>query len=223
MKTLKFLAIAIISVAMLQACKSPEGEKTETKDAEQVKTAEGVSYAVDTQASSVKWLGTKPTGEHYGYVPIAEGELMVKDDMITGGNFTMTVANLTVEDIEDEETNAKLSGHLRSPDFFNTDTFPTISFEITGVEQLQDEVTDEGMQLTHKISGNLTIKDITKNISFKAQVNMAEGKIEAMTPQFLIDRTKWNVNYGSKKVFDNLKDNFIHDDIGITIKLHAKK
>lgn len=223
MKTFKFLAIAIISVAMLQACKSPEGEKTETKDAEQVKTGEGVSYTVDTQASSVKWLGTKPGGEHYGYVPIAEGELMVKDDMITGGNFTMNVANLTVEDIEDEETNAKLAGHLRSPDFFNTDTFPTITFEITGVEQLQDEATDEGMQLTHKISGNLTIKDITKNISFKAQVNMLEDKIEAMTPQFLIDRTKWNVNYGSKKVFDNLKDNFIHDDIGITIKLHAQK
>lgn len=223
MKTLKFLAIAVISVAMLQACKNPEGEKTETKDAEQVKSGDGVSYSVDTEASSVKWLGTKPTGEHFGYVPIAEGELMVKDDMITGGNFTMNVANLRVEDIEDEETNAKLAGHLRSPDFFNTDTFPTIKFEITGVEQLQDEVTDDGMQLTHELSGNLTIKGITKNISFKAQVNMLENKIEAMTPQFLIDRTKWNVNYGSQKVFDNLKDNFIHDDMGITIKLHAKK
>lgn len=223
MKTLKFLAIALISASILQSCMNPEGEKSGTKDAEKAKQGEGITYTVNEENSSVKWLGTKPGGEHHGFVPVTEGKLIMEGDMIKGGNFSMDVSSLTVEDIEDPEMNDKLTNHLKSPDFFNTDTFPTIKFEITDAQKLNGATTEEGMQLTHKISGNLIIKDISKNISFRAQVNDLDNQIEAQTPQFLIDRTKWDVNYGSRKVFDDLKDNFIHDDIGLTIKLQASK
>ncbi|MCF8331128.1 MAG: YceI family protein [Bacteroidales bacterium] len=223
MKTFKFLAVALISAFIMQGCMNPEGEKTETQEAQKEKSGEGISYIVNADNSSVKWLGTKPTGEHYGYVPITEGNLTVKNNMITGGSFTMDISSLDVEDLEDPEKNAKLTGHLKSPDFFNTDTFPTSEFVITGVEELNDKMSENGMELTHKISGNLTIKDITKNISFNANVNIMDNKLKAKTPQFLIDRTKWDVNWGSKSVFGKAVNTVVHDDIGITIKLHTKK
>ena len=56
-------------------------------------------------------------------------------------------------------------------------------------------------------------------ISFPAYVEINDDGVKAETPQFLLNRTNWNINYGSKSIFDNLKDNFIHDEMGITIKL----
>ena len=222
-KTLKILAIALISASILQSCMNPEGEKSKTKDAQDVEKGEGITYTVDSDKSSVKWLGTKPGGEHHGFVPVTAGELTINGNNITGGNFTMDISRVSVKDIEDSDLNKKLVNHLKSPDFFNTDTFPTANFEITDVQKLDKKSTQNNINLSHKISGNLTIKEHSKNISFKARVNNMDNKIEAKTPQFLIDRTKWDVNYGSKKVFDDLKDNFIHDEIGLTIKLHAVK
>ncbi|MFO8088014.1 MAG: YceI family protein [Bacteroidales bacterium] len=227
MKALKFLAVALITAAMLQACSNPEGEKSETSEAKKAKNGEGITYTVNTDKSTVKWLGSKPGGEHWGYVPVIDGKLMVHEGEITGGKFTLRVADLTVEDLEDPEMNAKLAGHLKTPDFFNTEEYPEITFEISDIKPLDDKMTGDSMKLTHKISGNLNIKDNVKNISFDANVKMMDGKIEAKSPQFLIDRTEWEIMYGStakkQNLGDKFKDNVVHDDIGLTIKLHASK
>ncbi len=224
-KTLKFLALTIITVSLAQACKSPEGDRSEARDAQEVKESKDDALTVNTDKSSVKWLGTKPTGEHYGFVPIIKGKVNRNKNVITGGRFSLDVANLTVEDLKDPDENQKLTGHLKSSDFFNTDTFPTITFHITEVKEVGKEEPGEeakgGLKMTHEVSGNLTIKDISKNISFKANIMFDDDKIELVAPQFLIDRTNWNINYGSRSVFDNLRDNFIHDDIGITLRILA--
>ncbi|MFO8054146.1 MAG: YceI family protein [Bacteroidales bacterium] len=217
--TLKILALTLITVSMIQACKNPGGEKSQATDAREVQKSQDKALTVNTEQSSVKWLGTKPTGEHHGFVPIIEGKINQHKKNITGGKFTFDIANLSVEDLEDPKENQKLTDHLNSPDFFNTDTFPTITFDITEVKENDSDKFKDGLKLTHEISGNLTIKDISKNISFNANILFDNDKIELIAPQFLIDRTKWNVNYGSKSVFDDLKDNFIHDDIGITLKI----
>ena len=78
------------------------------------------------------------------------------------------------------------------------------------------------LKATHTITGNLVVKDISKSISFNAKVNEKEGKFQAKTNMFFLDRTEWNVQYKSKKIFSNLKDDFINDEMGIRIKLVAE-
>lgn len=211
-----FTAITVISFS----CKGPQGEKADVKEKKDVQseTKDYVVYSVDQSASTVHWKGTKPTGEHYGNVQISEGKVKVSDDKIVGGSFTIDLNTIVCEDLEDPEMNAKLVGHLKSADFFNVDSFATAKFEITEVGPIEKET-----EFGYSISGNLTMKDITKNITFKASIEMSDGAISAYTNNFVIERTLWNVNYGSKKVFDNLKDNFIHDHIGLKIELEAKK
>ena len=75
---------------------------------------------------------------------------------------------------------------------------------------------------THTITGNLTLKAITKSISFNSMVSVDGDNFEAQTNQFFIDRSEWAVKYGSRKFFDDLKDKFINDEMGIGIKLVAK-
>lgn len=176
MKTLKILALAVITAVMLQACQNPEGEKSKTTGAEKVSESDGMTFKINTEKSKLKWLGTKPTGKHWGYLPLQKGQLKVKDGMISSGKFTMNLAGIIVKDPppEKEKRNKKLENHLKSPDFFNTDTFPTSTFKLTGIEEI-NATPEDSMKLTHKISGNLTIKDITKNISFKAKINLKDN------------------------------------------------
>ena len=212
--------LLIFAVAAISSCKGPKGEKAgvaEKKDVNADITQSEV-YVVDTDASVIHWEGSKPTGEHHGTVQLKTGELQITENEITGGSFIIDLNSIVNEDIEDPEMNAKLVGHLKSPDFFHVDSFPVAEFEITSVVP-QDQDPD----FSHSISGNLTMKDITKNITFKANVEMNEGQLKATSNNFIIDRTVWNVTYGSKKVFDNLQDNFIHDEMGLKIELIANK
>lgn len=218
-----FFIVAITS--LVAACNNqPQGEQAQTGEKKEVKQAgnEATAYTVDPSESKMEWLGTKPTGEHYGTVNLASGELSVENNQLTGGSFVIDMTSIVDLDIEDPEMNAKLVNHLKSPDFFNTAEHPEATFEITGVEELSNpKPGDDGVTPTHRISGNLTIKGISKNISFPAKVEMKGTKIKAQTVQFLIDRTQWDVNFKSKSVFDNLKENFIHDEVAITIELVA--
>jgi polyisoprenoid-binding protein YceI len=223
--TFKILFLAGI-VATFAACASG-GSKTEATAA---KTSGEVTYnevyAVNTGDSELGWQGWKPTGTHFGTVNIANGELMINDGQLVGGTFTMDMTSIVVLDLEDPEYNAKLTGHLKSADFFEVETFPTATFEITGIKQVDGNAVDLSKEKgdivpNHAITGNLTMKGISKSITFNARVNMAENQITAKTNQFFIDRAEWNVQYGSKKFFDDLKDKFINDEMGITINLVA--
>jgi len=107
-----------------------------------------------------------------------------------------------------------LQEHLLSPDFFETAKYPTAKFEVTGSEALVNST--EG---THKISGNLTLKDSTQNVSFPATVTVSENDFAA-TAKYSIDRTKWGLVYGNDK---SLGDKFIYPVVEITLNLKAKK
>ena len=123
------------------------------------------------------------------------------------------------EDLEGEKK-ANLEAHLKGTvegqegDFFNVNKYPTATFELTGAEAMGDHT---------MVKGNLTIKDQTNHIEFPANITMDADKVTIESKTFSIDRTKWNVNYGSKSVFDNLGDKFINDEIELTISLVAKK
>ncbi|MBN2812502.1 MAG: YceI family protein, partial [Bacteroidales bacterium] len=123
--------------------------------------------------------------------------------------------------LQDEGMNGRLVGHLKSADFFEVEKYPTARFVITKVSKLTSQSAATA-KATHRIEGNLTIKDITKKIAFNASVNVRNGKLIASTQLFTINRTLWGVNYQSKSIFANLKDQFIDDDMTLSVELVSK-
>lgn len=226
MKHLKLLAFVALIGATAFSCKNPTGDRAKTADALKAAALENYeAYTVNLDESMVEWVGTKPTGQHNGTTSLSEGILKVYEGQIVGGKFTIDLTSIVVLDITDAGMNARLLGHLKSADFFEVETWPTAEFEIVTVDAkgAATAQAETGVVPTHTITGNLTMKGITKAISFDAQVETTEGIVSAKTVRFLIDRTDWGVNYGSNKIFDNLKDNFIHDDMALTIRLVAEK
>ena len=160
---------------------------------------------VDPSKSSVKWLGKKVTGEHDGTINVKEGNLVVENGKITGGKVVIDMQSIVNLDLTDPGYNAKLVGHLKSDDFFSVATFPTAELVITKVEG-------------NNFSGNLTIKGITNPTSFTATASK-DGNSTQYKGTITIDRSKYNVKYGSKSFFDNLGDKVIYDDFTLDFTL----
>ncbi len=172
------------------------------------------NFKVDSEASQIKWTGEKVTGSHWGYVNIKQGILNVEDNKIKNGDFIIDMTSINVKDLEPGEYNDKLLGHLKSDDFFSVDKNPTSEFKIKWVK-------DNGNG-TIKIIGDLSIKGITKQLSFDAKYSMNGDKItaEAVIP---VDRTKYDIKYGSGSFFDSLGDKTIYDEFTLDLKLVAVK
>ena len=165
---------------------------------------------VDTKQSTITWKGYKVLGAHEGTIKIKDGGLEFEEGVLTGGKFTIDMATISTTDLEGE-MKGKLDGHLNSPDFFATQEFPTASFVIT-------KVVSRGKASDYKIKGDLTIKGITKNISFNAIVDEATA-----TAKIQIDRTDFNVQYGSGSFFKKLGDNTIYDEFDLELNLVLRK
>lgn len=204
-----------------QSCKQTEGEKAEVTEAVEVKAATGNIIAVDTDASTVNWVGTKPTGTHEGTIKLAQGSLTIDNNKVAGGSFVLDMNSITNTDM-DGDMKAGLEAHLKGTSegkedhFFNVAEHPTGTFEISKVVTLSGDETANS-----SVYGNLTLKGITKAIGFKAMINVNDGQVTVTTPQFTIDRTQWGINYNSKSVFEDLGDKFINDEIGLSINLTA--
>lgn len=217
---IKFLTvitlIAVMSVSV--SCKNEAKNETEATEAEAAAeaAAESNKYMVDTQASVINWQGEKPTGTHTGTVQIESGVINTTGEEISG-SFLIDMTSITVTDLEGDQKTS-LEQHLKGTvegkegDFFNVQKYPTAAFEITGVSE------KDGKKM---MSGNLTIKDTKKNIEFPVSYSVNGNKMTMTSEPFTIDRTNWNVNYGSKSVFDNLGDKFINDDMQLEIKVVA--
>jgi polyisoprenoid-binding protein YceI len=213
----------ILLVGSMTSCKDSEGAKAEISNKGAVAVATGVTMEVDLDNSKVMWEGTKPTGSHNGTVNVGGGSVSVKDGKVTGGNFTLDMNSITCLDLEGD-SKAGLEGHLKGTaeaekvdHFFNVKKYPTAKFEITKVTDLAGNPDANSL-----VYGNLTMKDQTKQVSFKANIATDGKMVKVSAPKFTIDRTQWKVTYGSKSIFDNLKDKFINDEIGLQIELAAK-
>jgi len=169
-----------------------------------------VTYTVDASKSTIAWVGKKVTGSHNGTIALKSGTLNVNGKNVTGGGFIIDMTS-----IKDADGSAKLEGHLKADDFFGVTKFPTSNFVIT-------KVTGSGAKAT--VSGNLTIKGITKPLSFPATVVVnADGTITATAAKIVVDRTKYDIKYGSKSFFDSIGDKAINDEFELSVKLVAKK
>lgn len=209
-----FYPLAVLAAVTLTACggeeTSAEAEVSEAKEAPETVEATALNYVVEPDESEVEWYARKVTGSHNGEVNVSEGELFVEDGFLIGGEFVMDMTTIEVNDLEDDSENEnKLEGHLRTDDFFAVEQYPMAKFVITSTKPLGEDST--------VITGNLTIKDITKSVSFPAKVDVSKDKVSA-DAKFTIDRTEWNVHYRSGESF---ADKMIYDEVRFEIELEA--
>ena len=183
---------------------------------EAASVAGATAYSLDLASSKIEWKGNKVAYGHNGTIDLKSGSVAVNDGMLVGGEFVIDMNTITDLDVEDAEKRAGLEAHLKGTasgkedDFFNVTDFPEASFAITKAEQLGDK---------YMISGNLTIKGITHQITFPAEVDVTDSGVTA-SAAFSIDRTKWNVNFNSGNVIKDLvADQIISDDMGVSISL----
>ncbi|MCA0133697.1 YceI family protein [Winogradskyella alexanderae] len=217
MKTKFFKIFTVIALVSFTNCGDNKAKEAETTEATEAAVAKetAVTYQANSENSMIEWKGFKPTGSHTGTISISEGMVSVNGDAIESGNFTIDMNSIVVTDIPvEDEGNAKLRGHLTSADFFDVEKFPTAKFEVTGIS------TEEGKTM---LSGNLTMKEKTNNISIPVTTSMEGDMMKLTSETFTIDRSKWNVQYGSKSFFDNLGDKFINDEIELKVTLVANK
>jgi polyisoprenoid-binding protein YceI len=162
----------------------------------------------DTEKTKLSWLGEKVTGQHVGTINLQSGWLTMQDNKITSGEFVIDMASL-----KDSEANARLETHLKSDDFFGVEKFPTAKLVITGSTPF-----DKGSGV---VSGTLTIKGVSNPIEFKSTMQKKEDGVWFFA-NIVIDRTKYNVRYGSGSFFDNLGDKTIYDEFKLKVNLLVK-
>tara|TARA_R110002072_G_scaffold256513_4_gene415364 strand:- start:3465 stop:4145 length:681 start_codon:yes stop_codon:yes gene_type:complete len=220
----KFLSIAILG-GMVACNNAPEEaiEASEAKEvAEEVATAE--TYSVLTDGDEITWIGFKTYADdsHTGTIQVEEGEFQTEGGNIISGKFVINMSSINSTDMPAEsEYKAKLEGHLKSPDFFAVEEYPTAAFALTSVSAVDESDTTGA---THILSGNLSMRDKEKNISIPAMLSFENDEIIIKTPEFVIDRTNWDVNFRSTASIEAIaKENAIDDNIKLRVNLRAKK
>lgn len=216
--------LSIMLIIFVAACEqAPKADKATITEAHPVKESEGSPYLVDTVNSEIQWIGTKPTGKHVGRFKLQEGKLFIKDTMVTGGNIIIKMSSLQNIDLSKTDTTLqrKLENELKGPLFFDVTKFPVATFEITSVSDFSPSVGNEVLMknANHTVQGNLTIKNITKNISFPAIIKFEKGVITALA-NFNIDRTLWGMTYRADK---SMQDKLINSAVNIEFRLKATR
>ncbi len=172
------------------------------------------TYNVDVNASAIAWTGYKVTGKHTGTVKVKSGNLAWDGGKLTGGSFEIDMNSITCTDLEGEYA-GKLVGHLKSDDFFGVAKYPTAKFVIT-------KAIPQDTKGNYKIVGNLTIKEKTNEVKFMANATESNGTVSA-SGKITVDRSEYDVRFGSGSFFDGLGDKTIYDEFDLQVTLVAKK
>ena len=168
-------------------------------------TIERFKKEIKVENSKVIWKGYKVTGSHQGTIALQSGNLTFEADKLIGGEFVINMTTITNTDLEGDYK-GKLEGHLKSDDFFGVTTFPTATLVFKDVKS--------NGKNSYAVTGDLTIKGIKNTVSF--DISIYGGKATASVK---IDRTKFDVRYGSTSFFDNLKDKAIYDEFDLVTDL----
>lgn len=214
---MKTYLVALSVLLFAVSCGNNPKNKIEGTETQAVATGEGQNLVVDTQASTIKWVGSKPGGDHHGTISLKDGGLAINGESVASGSFVIDMNSIKCEDLTDAKMNGMLVDHLKSADFFDVEKYSESTFAITKVEPLNGNDS-----INYMISGNLKMKDIEKNITFGAKITKEGDTYKAVTVPFTIDRTQWGIAYKSKSVFAELKDNVINDNIELQITIVAK-
>jgi len=216
----KVLLSVIIVSAMMTSC-SNNGKKTEAKKAEKVKVVQNneTSTFINVSEGNIKWRASHIGGvqPRYGKIDYKSASVLVNDGKLTNATFLVNMSTLTVESFpKGAEEITKLTGHLQSEDFFNIEKYPTSKFELTNLNSSTGDYNS-------KVTGNLTILDITKSITFSANINVTENQVSIQSEDFSVDRTDWGLKYNVEGTEGVPIDYIIANDIGFTINVTLTK
>ncbi len=196
------MTLSAVLVATSIAIATPSNTKEKTTE----KTTKAVEKKViNTEASTITWKAYKVTGSHEGTINLASANLDFNGTILTGGAFVVDMTTINTTDLEGEYKQ-KLDGHLHSDDFFGTATHKTASLEITSVKASGKNA--------YNATANLTIKNITKEVNFTISVYGSKA-----TANLKVDRSQFDVRYGSGSFFDNLGDKTIYDEFDLVVDL----
>lgn len=169
------------------------------------------SVDLNKDSGKILWEGKKIGGSHNGAIDIKSGNLTFENSMLKAAHVVIDMNSIVCYDIENEEYNKKLIGHLKNDDFFGVEKNPSAEFKSTKITKVSND--------TYKIIGEMTIKKITHPIEFEAKI-MVENNSVFASSKFMIDRAKYDIRYGSKSFFDNLGDKVINDEFEISFKIN---
>ena len=161
---------------------------------------------IDVAKSTISWVAKKIVGQHSGTIAFKDGALVFDGKKLKGGTFTVDMTKINVTDLKAGEGKEKLEGHLNSADFFGTDKFTTATLVFKTIG-------DKGNG-NYTITADLTIKSITNPITFDLKT---DGNIAKTT--LVVDRTKYDIKYGSGSFFQGLGDKAINDNFDLNIAL----
>ena len=167
-------------------------------------------------SGTVSWSASEALGGgHQGSINIKNGVLLVNQGELLRGNATLDMNSLAVTDLKDQAQKAKLESHLKDQDFFETNKHPG------GVFAIKEVLPGTGLDFNRVISGELTLKGITKPVNVPVRISIENGVLRAKTPAFSINRTDWGVNFRSG-ILGTAKDKLINDAVQLSVVLEAR-
>jgi len=176
------------------------------------------TYLIDNENSRLEWIGRNLNNRHYGRIDVQGGELVIASGQLAAGSIVLDMQSIANLDLQDPVWRDMLLNHLKSDDFFAVERFPSASFRLAGWEPQTAASSEAPGGL---VSGDLTIRDVTRPISFPAIVApQSDGTVKAHAA-FDIDRTLWNVCYGSCRLFERLGMHLVHDLISLELFVTA--
>lgn len=176
-------------------------------------------YGLDVESSIVGWTGRNPKYAHHGKITAKSGSLEFQNKRLVAGKIVLDMTTIRDEDLADEILRSVLEAHLKSSDFFDVKKYGEASFEITEAEPISDAL---GGTPNYELKGNLSIKDVTRQIEFPAIIAPTGNGIINGQAHLEFDRTLWNVRYGSEKFFEKLGMHLVNDIVSLELFLVAK-
>jgi polyisoprenoid-binding protein YceI len=177
------------------------------------------TYTINAEQSAMNWEGKKPLlPNNYtdkGTIKLKSGSVVMQDGQIKSGSFVVDMSTIAAVSTGKNSGESMLTKHLMSDAFFDAAKFPTADFKITSVTKAEGD-------MMYTVAGDLTMKSITKAISFSAKIYQSGNQLKAEAKTSL-DRTQWDVRYGSDKFFDNLGDKLIDNMFTVEFTLVADK
>lgn len=223
----KITVMAMAAALFAVACKENKTDNVTTAAEQTVAAEKGSTYHVDGTATTVKWTAYHKGGlnPRFGIMK-AEGSLTAENGALTSGNLTSDVNSLTTDPksvdpaTSEGKTSVDLDTHLKSADFFDAAKYPAVKFAITKVEELPADADKSKVEGANKlVSGNLTLKDKTLNVSFPAKVEVTDNQVSVVS-KFTVNRADWGLTYGAE---GNPADWMISKDIDLDLNIVAKK
>ena len=195
------------------------GDSPETDEAsEAIMTIEKRLYEVDTENSVIEWVGRNPNTHHTGSLRLTKGYMDARTNT-PSGRFIIDLASIRNTSLVGDELQPVLIAHLLSDDFFWSDRFPTVNYELARMTPIDGS---HGTAPNYSIDGALEMLGVRAALQFPATLTVLPDGRLAAEAHFDIDRTRWNIIYGSNRFFDHLGMHVVFDLISIQLKLTTR-